>query len=167
MTAHGAQAASDQRAWSFHTPLPPADVLARLDRAARRGRLPGFHPLTESGRFVIRELGGPFEYRLECHARAHGERTEIECHLRREWRMPLIYAAVIAFSIWPGVWLTDSLLKSYFPTRELYTYYWYLALAIIPTPWIWRGTERRSLAAARAHAQESADALRAALDTSA
>jgi hypothetical protein len=146
--------------------LPPEEILRRLDATARRGLLAGFIPGRPGELFGIEELGAPFDYHLAAVATPRGPLTEIAFVPRRKPRTPLITLAVIAFSIWPGVWLTDSMLRTYFHSYHAPTWMWYLPLTILPVPWMWRSLSRKSLDAAARHADEAVTAIRTALGAS-
>src|SRR5439155_12959095 len=72
-------------------------------------------------------------------------------------RLPLIFASIIAFTVWPGVYFMDELVVQLAPHwwRPWVTYYWYLPLTILPIPWMWRSLIRRSRATSRASALEA------------
>lgn len=69
-------------------------------------------------------------------------------------RMPWIYALLLIATVWPGVWVTDSMLKTYFSWYTIPTWWWYLPLSVIPLPWMWRSFMHKSRAAADASARE-------------
>ncbi len=144
------------------TPLAPADALARLSTAARRGRLPDYRPLDDTA-FEAEAFATPFTHVLRGRfADGQDGTTRITFDLRRPWPMPAVFAVVLAVTVWPGVLLTDSLLATYWPayggwtTRMPWlTYAWYLPLTALPLPWAWRACVRRSAAMARESARET------------
>lgn len=148
--------------WKLHTPLPPDVALQRLDEAARRGRLPGFAPQTGGDGFRLAAFGRPFDRvviaRLE--PAPHGG-TYVHLRTRLSWPLPLAFAIVLAGTVWPGVWLTDSMLRTYFAFYDgwvtagpLATWMWYLPLCA-PLPWAYVHLLRRSEQAARCAARDA------------
>jgi hypothetical protein len=148
---------------SLRTDLSPEEVVTALDRASRRGRLPGFEALEGAGRFSAIAFGEPFDRALIGEARREGDRTRVSFRLRALLRMPLVALAIIAVTIWPGVWLMDSLLVTYFswyPRAGWVTPSWYLPLTVLPLAWWAPRTWRRSARAAEASARETIERIR-------
>ncbi len=144
--------------------LAPADIILRLDALARRGKLADFHPAENgSAAFVLTAYGQPFDYTLTATASADGPRTTISYSLRQQRKAPVITILVIVFTIWPGVWLTDSMLKTYWDAYRFPTWIWYLPLTVLPLPWMWMRMARRSQQSAEVHSAELAEAIRAEL----
>lgn len=142
----------------LRSPLSASDVLGRLGRASRLGRLPGYAPRGAAA-FSVEADALPFVHELvgAIEERA-GEGSVVRLSMRRVGRMPLLFAAVIALTIWPGVWLTDSLMATYWSaygrwSQEMpwLTYAWYMPITVLPLPWAWRSMSRKS----RAEAAES------------
>lgn len=135
--------------------LPRDEVVARLDALARRGKLPECTLNRGNIVFSVQAYGAPFDSVLEGIARPGIQPLRIDLRLRMLPKLPLIFALVILLTIWPGVWLTDSMLRTYFGTwYDFQTWMWYLPLTIIPLPWTLRGMVRRSRLAARLSAAE-------------
>jgi hypothetical protein len=67
---------------------------------------------------------------------------------------PWIFALILVLTIWPGVWLTDSMLRSYWDwysaTPWWSTYVWYMPLTVPFCPVAMRSALRKSRAAAAA-----------------
>lgn len=146
--------------------LPPEEVLRRADALARRGQLPGFTPGRHGILFTATAFGTPFDHALLAETSAAGPMTAIRFRLKMLPRTPLIVAAVIALSIWPGVWLTDSMLRTYFDGYRLtlwQTCLWYMPLTVLPLPWWLARSVRKSRDEARAEAATLVERLRAAL----
>jgi hypothetical protein len=159
-----------------HQPAPPGllapqsadEIVARLDEASRRGRLPGFAPRPPGALFRVDAWGTPFDHDLVATADPAGSGTRLSFALRIRRRMPIIHAAILAFTVWPGVWLTDSMLKMWFTGYyhltqkpifvwggfDAFTYLWYLPLCALPLPWYWRSIMRRSRGTSYASALE-------------
>jgi len=141
------------------TPLDAAEVLRRLEALSRRGKLPGFEPGRDGALFTTAAFGEPFDHRLEARAEA----GTLRYSLRMLPKLPAIYAALIAFSIWPGVWLTDSMIRAYFDSYDFPTWIWYMPITVLPLPPMVLRMLRRSRAAASEHAAELAQRIAAEL----
>lgn len=147
-------------------PTSPDDIVARLDTASRRGRMPGFHARPPGALFQTDAWGTPFDSDLFAGAetRDAGTRLNFEVRLRR--RLPGIYAVLLVLTVWPGAPLTDSLLRMWFDwyhhltqmnffkagSFEWFTYAWYIPVCVLPLPFMWRGWMRRSHVSARVSA---------------
>lgn len=143
----------------------PEGGAARLAEIARglskAGKLPGYRVgLASTGElFSFHGFGEPWDYEV----RVVGEGQRVEFRPRIIRKAPLIFAIICILSIWPGAWLTDSMLKAYFSGYSWNTYLWYLPLTILPIPPLaWR-MWTRSKAAAREHAMEKIAMLRQAM----
>lgn len=145
--AHGPLAAPPP----IFAPMFPSEAIRRLDRASKRGNLPGFERRGES-QFRALVYGEPFDREMLGDVRAEGDGCVIDCRLRLLKRMPTIAIALIVVSIWPGVWLTDSMIQTYFPgypNAFWVTAVWYLPLTVVPLPWMLRSMWRKSEGIAR------------------
>ncbi len=132
---------------SVRTDLPPAEILRKLDAAARRGKLGGFTPGQPGGAgdtplFTVRDVGTPFEG--EVAATLSGGELRFTTRLYR--RMPMVLVIILIVSVWPGVWLMESLMNVYWPSVGKYTWWWYLPLTIISGPPAYFGAMKRSRA---------------------
>lgn len=150
-------------------PLDAEAILSRIDAASRRGRMPGFVARPPSGLFLVDAWGTPFDHDLVAVAEPAASGTRLSFSLRLRRRMPTIHAVILLLTIWPGVWLTDSMLKIWFnwyydltqkPALvwggfEVFTYLWYIPLCVLPLPWFWRSIMRRSRRTAHASALET------------
>ena len=137
-----------------------------LAKAGTRGRLPGF--VAQSGdSFRVDCNAVPFEYRLIGQIEDRkGVGSVVRLRLVRRKLMPIIFVIVIALSIWPGVWLTDSIMGVYWSAYSGWsaampwlTYAWYLPITVLPLPWMWRSFVRKS----QSQAGESATKLLTAI----
>jgi hypothetical protein len=140
--------------------LDNEQVISRLDAAARRGRLPDFTK-GPPGLFTVGAFGGPFDYRLV----AQRDAAAINFSLVMKLKMPVITVIVLVLTVWPGVWLTDSMIRTYFESYDYATWMWYLPITVLPTPWMWAVMVRRSRAAATDHALELIERVRAEVGT--
>jgi hypothetical protein len=150
------------------TRLAPAEILARLDTASRRGRLPGFTARPREGILFTLELHGqPFDGLMTASASQTADGGSV---LALRWRMrpqlPLLFMAVLIATIWPGVYFMDRLIPgswtwipafgSWWPA----TWWWYIPLTALPLPFAWRVLMRRSRAALEAAAAEAVEKVR-------
>lgn len=136
----------------IRSPLPPEEAVARLERLAKRGGLPGFDRLParaggacgETG-FKALVFGAPFDRELIARAEAaEGGGCIIRGRARLRMKLPVMYAIIIALTIWPGVWLTDSMLRIYFSWYRIETWWWYLPLCALVIPAVrkqWKASE--------------------------
>lgn len=132
-------------------PHPPEKVVELLETAAKRGRLPGFERGTGGRLFTVSLFSEPFDHDLiawVAETNGGGTRLRFEVRLRR--MMPIVTIVVVALTIWPGVWLTHSLLVTYSETYRGWceavpglTYWWYLPMAIVPLPWAYASIRRK------------------------
>ncbi len=150
----------------LRTSLSTEDVRRRLDAAARKGRLPGLHleGTSDTELFEVREFGRPFESSLIAvrASRAGGGADggadapgDIEFRVKLRPTIPWIFAIVLIVSIWPGIYLVDSMLRHYFSWySSIQTWWWYLPLTVPTSPWaIWSAVKKsRASAAAEAGA---------------
>ena len=144
----------------IHTDLSPSVVVEQVRQMSRRGRLPGFSTAGD-GLFSALAYGwSVLDQRMVCDA-DQGDQTVLRFHNVLPWKMPAVIAAMFAFTVWPGVWFTNEMLVTYWPwylgherTWPWLTYAWYLPLAILPIPFVFRSSLRRSHVAAAESANE-------------
>jgi hypothetical protein len=152
---------------ALETSLEPAAIVEKLAFASRRGRLAGFHAGQEGGLFGVAAFGLYFDRILVADARSGAAGTRLTFRTKLPLTWPAICIAVLIFTIWPGVWLTDSLLVTYFPSYGewwLKTWMWYLPLSVIPLPWAVRSIWRKSEAASHDSAHRAIRKIAAELD---
>lgn len=136
---------------SVRSPVSPAETMQRLDRASKRGKLAGFEQRGEHG-FRATVYGEPFDREIIGAIQPSDGGSLIDLRLRLLKKMPVMAIALIVVSIWPGVWLTDSMIQTYFagyPNSFWVTAAWYLPLTVIPLPWMLRSMWRKSEGIAR------------------
>lgn len=148
---------------TLDVPSSPDEIVARLDTASRRGRLPGFHARPEGALFQTDAWGTPFDSDLFASAAARDAGTRLNFDVRLRRRLPSIYALLLVLTVWPGAPLTDSLFRMWFDwyyrltqldffragSFEWFTYAWYIPFCVLPLPFMWKGWMRRSRATAR------------------
>lgn len=126
----------------------PESIVSRLDAAAKRGKLAGFST-TSDGLFQVTDFGGPFESMLIGRAVPDGATTRVGFELRLKSRLAWVYLIVLVATVWPGVWLTDSMLRTYFTGYDYQTWMWYLPLTAPFVPWAMWASVRKSRRAGR------------------
>jgi len=143
------------------TTLSVVAVVERAQQLSRKGKLPGFAKVNDT--FSFAGFGEPFDYTVVARAAEGG----LSFHAKMQQKLPIIFAVVIAVSVWPGSWLTDSMLRSYFESYNFstwFTYAWYIPLTVVPLLWMIPRMLRKSRQAAYAHTCEQIETLRAALN---
>jgi len=135
------------------------EVRRRVRELAMRGRMPGFIMGKGEIAFEAQSFGKQFDYRLFAILTP----GELRFELRLCRRTPMILAVLLAVTLWPGVWLTDSMLKTYFDWYTMPTWIWYIPLTVIPVPFMWRRAVVHSRAAAEDSARELIERIRDAL----
>ncbi len=124
---------------TVETSLTPEAIVEKLAFASRRGRLAGFHAGQGGGLFGVAAFGHPFDRVLIADVQKSNAGAALSFRTTLPMKWPSIFIAVTISTIWPGVWLTDSLLKTYFPSYPWWgvqTWMWYLPLTIVPLPWM-------------------------------
>jgi hypothetical protein len=156
---------------SIEIAVAPGECLARLRTLSQRGKLPGFESRSPD-EFSVRAFGDPFDHSLVGMFSTSGSSgatavTRISWRLRVLPRLPLIFLATTIFTIQPGMWLTDSMLGTYWRWYfdHVTTAYWYIPLVVLPMPWfLWR-MWKKSKASAREHAADLSAAVAQACAT--
>lgn len=120
---------------------------------SKRGKLPGFAEISPT-EFRADAFATPFDHSLTCRLEPVEGGTRLAFRVTMNRRMPWIYALVLLVTIWPGVWVTDSMLKTYFSWYTIPTWWWYLPVSVLPIPWMWRSFIRKSTSAAETSARE-------------
>lgn len=145
-------------------PCPPSESLTRLSHAARRGRLPGF---LQDGpdSFRVRVFGDPFDRRLVGRILPGPDGSRLTFSLRTLPLLPLVFIAIGITTVWPGIWLTASMLETYYPPSKdwIPIWWWYLPLTALPLPWVARSMWRKSQATAARETRETLSKIEAAV----
>lgn len=125
--------------------LSPAQIIERLARESKRGRLAGFRALRPCAdgtpAAAVTAFGGLYDYDLIIRPRARddgqaGSRVGFELRLLR--KMPAVAILLFIFSIVPGLQLTHSMLSIYFSWYTIQTWWWYIPLVLLSAPLMWR-----------------------------
>lgn len=138
----------------------------RLSQASRRGKLPGFHPGPGEQEFRVRLMGEPFDRELRGRADAgEGAGSAVTLNERVMLLWPVVAGVLCVVAIWPGVWLTDSMLETYWPwfTARVETWWWYMPLTVIPLPFALRSMWRKSQKSSDEQREKAIRAIREAL----
>lgn len=128
------------------TTLPPDQVIQRLVALSKRGKLPDFaaegaDPDATERTFLMLAFGSPYDRELHGNIRRTPEGSRLTFHSRLKRKMPAIVIGAMAISLWPGVWLTDSMLSTYFswyPRNAWITVAWYIPLTLAAIPMLWK-----------------------------
>lgn len=146
------------------TGLGDAEIVARLERLSKNGKLAGFEAGGEGGVLAsFAAHGTPFEGRVEITRDGAGA---VSFGLVMPGRGAVIFAAVLALTVWPGLPITEGFLQSMVWYERLTsgwfaTWMWYVPVTALPAPFAVRSAVRRSRATALEHAREVIDRLHA------
>ncbi len=159
--------------WRVESPLEPSAAIAACRERAKRGKLAEFEVGAGGSWFAVEAAATPFDHQLVGDLKQTQGGSVAELRLVRLKRMPIVFAVVLAITVWPGVWLTDSMLVTYFTWYSRWvqdmpwlTYAWYLPLTALPLPWVWAGCVRKSRIEAVESAHEMARAVARAMEGS-
>lgn len=144
------------------TDLEEAQIVERLQAAAKRGKLPGFRaPGPRGGLFVVDAFGNPFDRDLEARVEGEGADRKLRFSTHLRWPLPLIFGVVLLLTIEPGRWMTDRMIPGEWGWID--TRWWYYPLLIIPMPFLWRSLIRKSYQSAMGHAREQIERIQSHL----
>lgn len=135
------------------TELTSDQVVERLGTASRRGRLPGYEAGHRSGAlFRVAAFGHPVDADLLGWMRE----GRIEFTLRLPRRLATILGFTLVMTVWPGVYFMDQLMIQLLPSVRdaVATWVWYLPVAVLPIPWVWRSVMERARRTTRESAVE-------------
>ncbi len=153
---------------SLVSPKSPRAAIDACEALARAGKLPGFHRLAPTS-CSSRIFGQPFDRDLIVEASEAPIGSVVRLHTRLRRKFPAIFILVAIFTVWPGVWLTDSLIQTYFTGASSWiikTWMWYLPLSIIPLPFAAKSMWRKSQHAAAEHFAEVQERIAQAVGAS-
>lgn len=152
---------------TIRTAFTPDEILERIAKLSQRGRLPGFERGQGDVLSTATVFGQPFDKVLETRATTNPDNTTtLHFSARLKPMLPWTFGIITATTVWPGVWLTDELLLTYFQWYDYITWMWYLPITIVPLPWMVRSIMRKSEAAAIESANELIERICAAIDGS-
>lgn len=147
----------------LQTALPAAAVLSTLEALARKGKLAGFTPGADAASFSVEAFSTPFDHRLDASLKPRDGGTRIEFSTVMLRKAPAIFLFTSLLTIWPGEWLTDSMLRMYFPSYDMRTWLWYLPLTVLPLPWVWFRSVAKSRSMSLASATEAVATISSAI----
>lgn len=132
----------------LRTSFSPSEIREKLDAAARKGRMPGLNLDSKRGLLEIRDFGQPFESVLvaKLEERDTDQSIRFSTHIRPVF--PTVFAIMLLISIWPGIYLVDSMLVHYFSWYSIPTWWWYLPLTVPTSPWMFWSALKKSRASA-------------------
>lgn len=145
------------------TDLSADQVIAALRKRSQQGKLPGFRH-RGGHTFSVSAFGSLYDKELVGAVAPRGGESRgsvLTFEARSPRRLPAVVAIVVLATFWPGVWLTHSLIGTYFhryPDAMWVTAVWYLPLCVLAIPPLWK-QYRRSLAAADESARETVGAI--------
>lgn len=155
-----APAATEEPLPEVVTPLEKDQIISRLEAASKRGKLAGWQSPSRrtppaGAAFALKDFGHPFESILLARASAEPQGgTRLAFSIKLQRTLPIVYWAVMVASVWPGCWLTDSMLRTYFTGYDYNTYLWYLPLTAPFVPWTMWSLHRKSSRSAREEARD-------------
>lgn len=154
---------------SIQTRFEPGEVLKRIAKLSQRGRLPGFEVVERKENstllFTATAFGQPFDKTLEARAIANPDKTTtLTFSTKLKPTLPWTFGIIIALSIWPGVWLTDELFRTYFDWYDFATWMWYLPITIVPLPWMVKSVTRKTQASTAESAADLIKLIRTTID---
>lgn len=149
-----------------------AEIVTALEKLSKRGKLPGFEKEREDGLFSVEAQGTPFDRRLVARARQRDGLTILEWALVTPMKWPIGIGVMLAVSVWPGLPITDSMLRIYWgwyerasgPDGWFSTWMWYLPLTVLPIPWFWRSTMRKMRTSTLEGAREAVEKIAGAVE---
>lgn len=124
--------------------------------------------------FTVSDFGTPFESVLEGQARpmsgegdaaasggaVAGGGCELSFAIRMKPKLAWVFGVVLVASVWPGVWLTDSMIRTYFPSYDYKTWMWYIPLTAPFVPLGLMQAIKKSRASAQIEAAEIIERIR-------
>lgn len=147
----------------IRTALKPDEIGLRMLTLAKRGKLPS-HSSHGSALFQCDLFGEPLDYRMACRAERDCEMTLLCFTTDIKPRTPAMFWIIAALTVQPGMWMTDSMIRTYITSYDIPTWWWYLPLTVLPVPFVWMKMLRKSRASAVEHAQELLERIRAEVD---
>lgn len=154
---------SENHITSMDTALPASEAVVRLEKLSKGGKLAGFEHAGGEGLASFTAYGSPFDGRVVLREKPGG----LAFDLVMPRKGAIMFAVVLALTVWPGLPITDSFLYGFVWYERLMskaswldTWVWYLPLTVIPAPFAVLGAMKKSRAAAMAHANETIERIR-------
>lgn len=140
---------------AIETSLGPDEVMAKLEKRARQGKLAGFVKLG-ARRFRVLVFAGVFDHEMAIELRetpSGGARLEPTLTMLR--RAPVVAWVGVVLMFVPGLPLTDSMMRAYFRWYDAWsgaTWWWYVPMTLLVVPVLLKQIE-----SARAEAQREGE----------
>jgi hypothetical protein len=169
MPAESSNAAGTTAHWGeLLAPQSPQDVLAAMRALSKAGKLAGFTESASNSHetFRVAAFAMPFDRELIAHVTPTASGSALRFTPKLLLKMPIIFAVISILSIWPGVWLTDSMIRTYVSSYDFNTNLWYIPLTVISLVWYLWGSWKRSTREARESAHEAMMKMHQALQGS-
>lgn len=175
MTLVGPNSASTSRAWGeLTTPHAREEVLLAMRALSKAGKLAGLSEAKatksrngeggEGELFRVSAFAAPYDRELIAYACADASaQTHLKFVPKVLWGIPIMMIVLSVLSVWPGVWLTDSMIRTYFTSYDYNTSLWYIPLTVLSLVWFAVTSTRKSSREARQSAQEAMEKVQAAL----
>lgn len=128
----------------LRSPLPTREVVERLSRQSKKGKLPGFKLLrkptsdTDEGGVRLLVFGGIYDHEMLVRVVPAGAGAELLMRVRLLLKMPMAAIAILVLTVFPGMYLTDSMLSTYFEWYTIETWWWYMPLVLLMLPMMWK-----------------------------
>lgn len=143
--------------------MSPQQIVQAAEKRAKAGKLAGFARGTGEALFVADVFGEPFDRTLVVKAQPIEGGSRLTFAAPMKPKLPVLFIAIIAFSIWPGVTLTHSLLVTYFSWYTIQTWWWYIPLTVLPLPWMYKKMMTKSEASCAVSVLEQIESVREAV----
>lgn len=155
--------------WSIALPhittaIPTKQVFKMVERKAYKGKLAGY-ARTGVG-FYVDAFGTLYDRTLQAKVSSVSEGSELHFTATLNKKFPALVIVSVLFTIWPGVYFTDSLLSTWFYWYTLsiwLTAAWYVPLTVLSVPVLLKHY-RKSELASWIHAHEVIDELSETLE---
>ncbi len=142
--------------------LSKDQVLEKLGKAARRGKLPEFASGgPENALFKASALGHPFDRDLLAWGEAEGDGLRLRFGLHWRKKAPIIYLAAMILTVEPGRYFLELMIPGSWGWGSIM--WWYYPLTILPIPFMWLSFVRNSKKSTLETARESHEAIRTIL----
>jgi len=149
----------------IETDLSSQEIQSRLLNLSKKGKLPGFDGESADGIASVIAHGIPFDSTMSIHL----ESGKVSFQVKLLRLIPTIFAITLIVTVWPGLPLTESFLRSFQWYDNLMgkigmeTWHWYLPLTILPAPFVMKSSIAKSRKSGHASALETIDKLNAVL----
>lgn len=143
------------------TDLSAEAVKDELLKMSKRGKLPGYEGDCTDGLLCVAAHGTPFDSKLIV----NHQDGQVSFELKLISMVPTIFMVLLIVTIWPGLPLTEGFLDSFtwysdFVAKTgIKTIYWYLPMTVLPAPFMWKSSLKKSRASAHESALETIEKI--------